>query len=141
MRATMREPDNQEAASSTRAHSGVGRLAFLVAAGMFLSRIAGLVRERIFAHFFGNSFAADAFRAALRIPNFLQNLFGEGVLAASFIPVYARLVAQGEKRESGRLAGAIFSLLALVTAVLVLAGVLATPYLIDAIAPGFHGET
>ena len=123
------------------AHAGIGRSAFLVAAGIFLSRLAGVVRESVFAHYFGNSFAADAFRAALRIPNFLQNLFGEGVLSASFIPVYAKLVAQGEKEESGRVAGAVFSLLALVTAVLVLAGVLATPYLIDAIAPGFKGET
>ena len=123
------------------AQSSVGRSAFLVAAAILLSRLSGLVRERIFAYFFGNSAAADAFRAALRIPNALQNLFGEGVLSASFIPVYARLVAQGEKEESGRVAGTIFSLLALATSVLVLAGVLATPWLIGLIAPGFHGET
>src|SRR5690349_9897989 len=130
-----------EGAPAAAAHAGVGRHAFLVATGIFLSRIAGLVRERAIAHFLGNSFAADALRGALRIPNILQNLFGEGVLSASFIPVYAKLVAQGEEEESGRVAGAVFSLLALVTSVLVLSGVLATPYLIDAIAPGFKGET
>src|SRR5215510_3620827 len=123
------------------ARQSVGRSAFLVAAGIFLSRVFGLVRDRVFAHYFGISYAADAFRAAMRIPNFLQNLFGEGVLSASFIPVYAKLVAEGKEEESGRVAGAVFSLLALVTAVLVLAGVLATPYLIDAIAPGFKDET
>lgn len=116
----------------------IGRSAFLVAAGIFLSRIFGLVRESVFAYFFGLAPAADAFRAALRIPNILQNLFGEGVLSASFIPVYAKLVAQGEEEESGRVAGAVFALLALVTSVLVLLGVLATPWLIDLIAPGFH---
>ncbi|HYL93949.1 MAG TPA: murein biosynthesis integral membrane protein MurJ [Alphaproteobacteria bacterium] len=121
--------------------SSTGHMAFLVAAGIFLSRIAGLVRERVISHFLGNSFAADAFRGALKIPNFLQNLFGEGVLSASFIPVYAKLVAQGDEKESGRVAGAIFSLLALVVAVLVLGGVLATPYVIDAVTPGFKGET
>jgi putative peptidoglycan lipid II flippase len=119
----------------------VGRHAFLVAAGIFLSRIAGLVRDRIFAHFFGITYVADAFKAALRIPNTLQNLFGEGVLSASFIPVYARLVAQKDREEAGRVAGAVFSLLALITSVLVLAGVLATPYIIDVIAFGFKGET
>src|SRR5688572_29459453 len=113
---------------------------FLVAAGIFLSRIAGLVRQRVFAHYFGNSEAADAFGAAFRIPNLLQNLFGEGVLSASFIPVYARLLAEGDDEEAGRLAGAVVALLTLVTAVLVLAGVLATPWLIDLIAPGFEGE-
>jgi putative peptidoglycan lipid II flippase len=119
----------------------VGRHAFLVAAGIFLSRITGLVRDRIFAHFFGITYVADAFKAALRIPNTLQNLFGEGVLSASFIPVYARLVAQKDREEAGRVAGAVFSLLAIITSVLVLVGVLATPYLIDVIAFGFKGET
>jgi putative peptidoglycan lipid II flippase len=112
----------------------------LVAAGIFLSRIAGLIRERVFAHYFGNSDAADAFKAAFRIPNFLQNMFGEGVLSASFIPVYAALLAREDDEEAKRTAGAVASLLALTTSILVLIGVLATPYLIDAIAPGFHGE-
>jgi putative peptidoglycan lipid II flippase len=115
--------------------------AFFVAAGILCSRLAGLVRLRVFAHYFGlQSDAADAFNAAFRIPNFLQNLFGEGALSASFIPVYAALVARGEQREADRVAGAVAALLALVVAVLVLAGVLATPLLIAAIAPGFTGE-
>ncbi len=118
-----------------------GRHAFLVASGIFLSRLAGLVRQRFFAHFFGQrSDAADAFMAAIRIPNLLQNLFGEGVLSASFIPVYAKLLAEGDEEESGRVAGAVGALLGLVTAVLVLVGVLATPVFIDAIAPGFKDE-
>jgi putative peptidoglycan lipid II flippase len=116
------------------------RSSFLVAAGIFLSRIAGLIRDRVFAHYFGNSDAADAFKAAFRIPNALQNLFGEGVLSASFIPVYAALLARDEDEEARRTAGAVAALLALSTSILVLVGVLATPYLIDAIAPGFTGE-
>src|SRR6476646_5699475 len=111
----------------------------MVAAGILLSRILGLVRNRVFAHFFGTSDAADAFNAAFRIPNFLQNLFGEGVLSASFIPVYAGLRARGEDAEARRVAGAVAALLALATAVLVLIGVLATPWLIALIAPGFDG--
>jgi putative peptidoglycan lipid II flippase len=133
----MRKPS----VGSGTAQATIGRSAFLVASGIFFSRISGLIRDRVFSHFFGLSFAADAFRAALRIPNFLQNLFGEGVLSASFIPVYAKLVAEEKKEEAGQVAGVVFSLLALVTALLVLAGVLATPYLIDAIAPGFSGDT
>ncbi len=116
------------------------RSAFLVASGIFLSRVAGLIRDRVFAHYFGNSDAADVFKAAFRIPNFLQNLFGEGVLSASFIPVYARLLASNDKEEARKTAGAVAALLALSTSLLVLLGVLTAPWLIDAIAPGFHGE-
>jgi putative peptidoglycan lipid II flippase len=112
----------------------------LVATGIFLSRVAGLVRDRVFAHYFGNSDAADAFKAAFRIPNALQNLFGEGVLSASFIPVYAGLLARKESEEARRTAGGVAGLLSLSTSILVLIGVLTTPYLIDAIAPGFSGE-
>jgi putative peptidoglycan lipid II flippase len=114
--------------------------ASLVAAGIFLSKIAGLVRESVFTYYFGNSAAADSFKAALRIPNFLQNLFGEGVLSASFIPVYAGLRAHKNDEEAGRVAGAVFAILALLSSTVVLVGVLATPFFIDAIAPGFTGS-
>ena len=112
----------------------------LVAAGILLSRVTGFVRQYVFAHFFGNGAAADAFNAALRIPNLLQNLFGEGVLSASFIPVYARLVGRADDEEASRLAGVIAALLSVLTAVLVVLGILATPLLIGLIAPGFSGE-
>ncbi len=120
--------------------ASTGRHAFLVGAGILLSRIIGLVRQRIFASYFGLSGAGDAFTAAFRIPNFLQNVFGEGALSASFIPVYAKLLAGKDEQEAGRVAGAVFALLAVVTSILVLVGVLTTPYIINAIAPGFEGE-
>ena len=129
-----------EKLAEARKPQGTGRGAFLVGAGILLSRIVGVVRQRVFAYFLGNSDAMDAFNAAFRIPNFLQNVFGEGALSASFIPVYARLLAQDDEEEADRVAWSVFSMLALVVSALVLAGVLATPLLINAIAPGFAGE-
>ncbi|WP_196240341.1 murein biosynthesis integral membrane protein MurJ [Dyella choica] len=114
--------------------------ALLVGAGILCSRLFGLVRQRVFSHYFGLSDAADIFSAALRVPNFLQNLFGEGVLSASFIPVYARLLAQHKQEEADRLAGAIFAILALIISLIVALGILATPYLLWLIAPGYTGE-
>jgi putative peptidoglycan lipid II flippase len=115
------------------------RNALFVGSGILLSRLVGLVRERVFAHYFGNTDPADAFKAALRIPNLLQNLFGEGALSSSFIPVYARLLASGEKEEADRVSRVVGSVLSIVISVLVLLGILATPVLIDLIAPGFEG--
>ncbi len=116
-----------------------GRAATLVATGILFSRLAGLVRQHFLARYLGLSDGADAFNAAFRIPNFLQNLFGEGVLSASFIPVYARLRANGEEAEAARVASAVLSLLAIATSILVLLGIAATPVLIAVIAPGFTG--
>src|ERR1700730_9685500 len=120
--------------------ASTGRSAFLVGAGILISRIVGLIRQRIFAHYFGTSAAGDAFSAAFRIPNFLQNVFGEGALSASFIPVYSKLLAQDNEEEASHVASAILALLALVTSTIVLVGVLFTPYFIDVIAWGFEGE-
>jgi putative peptidoglycan lipid II flippase len=115
--------------------------ALAVGAGIFLSRIAGLIRERALAHYLGLSPAAGAFTAALRIPNLLQNLLGEGVLSASFIPVYARLCAEGRQDDASRVARAIGTLLALVASSLALAGVFAARPLVELLAPGYHGAT
>ncbi len=113
-----------------------GKGALLVAAGIFLSRIAGFVRQKVFAHYLGSGDAADAFTLALRAPNFLQNLFGEGVLSASFIPVYARLHDR-DPAEARRVAGAVASLLFLAMSVLVAAGILLAPAIVAVFAAGF----
>lgn len=89
------------------------------------------------SHFLGLSDAADAFSQAFRIPNILQNILGEGALSASFIPVYARLIAEGKQDEARRVAGAIAGLLALVVAVLVAIGISTAPWLVDLLAPGW----
>jgi len=114
--------------------------AAMVAAGILLSRISGLIRERFFAHYLGASLAMDAYRVAFRVPNMLQNLLGEGVLSASFIPVYARLRAEGRQREASELAEAIFALLALIASVIVALGVLCAPLLVTVLASGIRGE-
>jgi putative peptidoglycan lipid II flippase len=112
----------------------------LVASGIFLSRILGFVRQRIFGYYFGISDAADIFNTAFRIPNFLQNLFGEGALSASFIPVYSKLRAEGEGKEAENVAHAVISILSLVVSLFVLIGIVAAPALVSAIAPGFEGD-
>ncbi|HEX5702014.1 MAG TPA: murein biosynthesis integral membrane protein MurJ [Pyrinomonadaceae bacterium] len=118
-----------------------GKSAFLVAAGILISRILGVIRQRVFAHYLGISDAAGAFDAAFRIPNFLQNVFGEGALSASFIPVYAKLLAKGDDREATRVANAVLTLLALITSVIVLIGIFTAPYWIIVFTKSFDEGT
>jgi putative peptidoglycan lipid II flippase len=119
---------------------GSGLAAALIAAGILLSRFVGLVRQMFMARYLGAGMAADAFNAAFKIPNILQNIMGEGALSASLIPVYASLLGRGEREEADRVAGAVAGLLALASTVFVVAGVLLTPMLIALIAPGFEGD-
>ena len=114
--------------------------AFLVGAGILLSRLAGLIRQTMMARYLGADVSADAFNAAFRIPNLLQNLFGEGVLSASFIPEYAGLLGRGDEKEATKLAGAVAGMLALIASIIVLIGVVTAPWLVAIIANGFTGE-
>ncbi len=117
-----------------------GKAATLVGAGIGVSRLLGLVRHRVFAFFLGSSDAADAFAAAFRIPNMLQNLLGEGVLSASLIPVYGGLKAAGDDEGRREVASAVLALLSLATAVIVLLGVVFAPQITSLIAIGYRGE-
>ncbi len=116
------------------------RAAALVSAGIFLSRIAGLIRTQLTAAVLGAGLVGDAFQAAFRIPNLLQNLLGEGVLSASFIPVYAQAVEEGDEKKSGQLAGAIGGLLGLLSAVIVVVGIVAARPIAAVLVWGFEGE-
>lgn len=127
--------------SRTAGRRSGGRASALVGAGILLSRLTGLVRERVVAHFFGISYTADAFAAAHRIPNFLQSLLGEGVLSASVVPVYSRLLAADREADAGRLAGALAGLLSAIVGVAVLLMVVFARGLVTVLAPGLSGET
>ena len=134
---TMRAPVPPVAPAPAAPAPGSG--AAQVGAGILLSRVSGLVREIVTTSLLGLGVAADAFRAALRIPNLMQNLLGEGVLSASFIPVYSRLVDE-DPEEAGRTAGAVVGLLAALTSVLVLAGMVLARPITTVLTPGFSGE-
>lgn len=101
----------------------------------------GYVRERVFAYYLGNGAVADACRAALRIPNVVRNLLGEGTLSASFIPVYAALNERADPRAARALAGAILGLLTLAAGGLAVLGIAFAPALTALVAPGFAGAT
>lgn len=111
-----------------------------MATGILLSRISGLVRQRVLAHYLGLSDAADVFAAAFRIPNLLQNLFGEGALSASFIPSYSRLLGEGRDEDARHLAGAVLGILAVVVSVIVLVGVMGASFLVTLLVPSWTGE-
>jgi putative peptidoglycan lipid II flippase len=116
----------------------VARGAALVTAGILVSRLAGLARQRVVAHVLGTGDAADALAAALRVGNVTQNLLGEGTLSASFIPVYARLRKEDPQRARA-FALAALGLLAAAVAALSAVFVLTAPWITRAVAPGFQG--
>ncbi|OGD32670.1 MAG: murein biosynthesis integral membrane protein MurJ [Candidatus Aminicenantes bacterium RBG_19FT_COMBO_58_17] len=115
----------------------VARSTTLVSSATFVSRLFGLVREQIFAFLFGAGFATDAFVAAFRIPNLLRDLFAEGALSAAFVPVFTDYLVNKDKKEAFRLGNLVVNALLVILFVIVVIGILATPWIVDLIAPGF----
>lgn len=109
------------------------------AAGIGVSRLSGLVRTALVTNVLGIGTIGDAFAAAMRIPNFLQNLLGEGALSGAFVPAYSSL-SERDERAAGRLAGAVATFLIAVTAAAALVSIFAARPLVRLIAWGFVGE-
>ncbi len=112
----------------------------VVSSATFLSRILGLVREQVFAYLFGAGFATDAFIAAFRIPNLLRDLFAEGALSSAFIPVFTDHLTNQGKEKAWELANLVLNLLLITLCVIVILGIIFSPYIVQLIAPGFDEE-
>lgn len=108
-----------------------------IAGGILTSRVVGLMREQVLAYFLGVSAYMDVYQAAIKVPNLLQNLLGEGTLSASFIPIYSRMIEEGREEEAGRFAGAVFGLLLALVAVATILGVVLARPLTMLVAGGF----
>ena len=115
----------------------VTRAAGVVGSATFLSRIFGFIRDVVIAWFFGAGLSSDAFLVAFRIPNLLRRLFAEGSLSIAFIPVFAECLTNRGKDDAFALARSALWLLSVALAVVALAGILLSPYIIGVIAPGF----
>ncbi|WP_437616487.1 murein biosynthesis integral membrane protein MurJ [Sorangium sp. So ce834] len=127
-------------AAGPEAAPSAARSSAMVTAGIILSRLVGLIRQRVTAHFFGTSELADVIAAAFRAGNITQNLLGEGTLSATFIPVYARLRAAGDARRAAHFALSALGLLLVAAAAASLLGVLAAPWLSFLVAAGFDED-
>jgi putative peptidoglycan lipid II flippase len=114
------------------------KAAGVIGAATFTSRILGFIRDMVLARLFGATPAADAFYVAFRIPSLLRELFAEGSMSAAFIPVFTEYHSQKSPREAWELASAVFTTLLTIVTLVTLAGILAAPWLVQLLAPGFH---
>ena len=136
----MSEFKEDRAARAQSAQARVTRAAGVTGAFTLLSRILGLVRDQVVAYLFGAGPAADAFFVAFRIPNLLRRWSAEGAMSAAFVPVYTQELITHGPEEARKTAGAAFSILAAILAVITLAGVIFAPCLVQLIAPGYADE-
>lgn len=130
----------EQAVDKNPKHQSVARSAGIVSIAVMFSRILGLVRETVFARFFGAGYLYDAFVVAFKIPNILRDLFAEGALSAAFVKVFTDYQIKKTEIEAWRLAALIFNVLAVVMSVITVIGILVAPYIVPLLARGFPPE-
>ncbi|HTL12898.1 MAG TPA: murein biosynthesis integral membrane protein MurJ [Bdellovibrionota bacterium] len=114
------------------------RAAGAMGVAVAISRVTGLVREQAFAYLFGASDAMDAFNIAFRIPNLFRNLFAEGAMSASFVPVLVQVREKEGEKRAFRLATLVFKVLLVAGLTAAAIGCLGSPVLVNLMASAFH---
>lgn len=115
--------------------------ALIIAGASLISRVVGLARDRVFAHYFGTLPTMDAYYAAFKIPDLIYNLIIVGALTAGFIPTFTKLFyRQGDKNPAWKLANNVINIICIGLLILCGLAIVFTPALTRMIAPGFKGE-
>lgn len=109
----------------------------IVSFNTLLSRISGLVRDVVFARFFGADALTDAFFIAFKIPNFLRRLFAEGAFSQAFVPVLTEAKTKGSHEEVKQLTQQVTGTLGLILFVITAIGIIAAPILVMVFASGY----
>jgi putative peptidoglycan lipid II flippase len=118
----------------------VARSAGIVSIAVMFSRLLGLLREVVFARYFGAGFLMDAYVVAFRIPNVLRDLFAEGALSVAFVKVFTDYQINKSEKEAWRLASMVFNLLAVILSLICIVGVIFSKQFVALIAGGFSPE-
>lgn len=125
---------------SQDSHHNIRKHTLIATAAIFSSRILGLVREKVFAYFFGASLVMDAFIVAFRVPNMLRDLLAEGALSQSFTTIFAQILGKGDRQKAFTLSNKILSLILVFLSCLLILGIVFAPQLIHVFADGFEGD-
>ena len=112
----------------------------MVSGMTLVSRVLGLVRDVVFARYFGATIVMDAFIVANRIPNMLRRFFAEGAFSQGFVPVMAQYREKNDHVEARQLVDAVAGTLGLGLFLITLVGVAVAPLLVVIVAPGFIGD-
>ena len=121
-------------------HRSVARSAGIVSIAVMFSRVLGLIREMLFAKYFGAGFLYDAFIVGFRIPNLLRDLFAEGALSSAFVKVFTDYQIKNNEKEAWRLASLIFNGLAVVLSVICILGIFLSPLFVKIITYNYLGD-
>ena len=126
-----------EPGDTEQQRASVARNAGIISLAVMASRVLGLVRDQVFAVFFGAGLQYDAFLTAFRIPNLLRDLLAEGALSAAFVTTFTQTLQSKGKEAAQRLSNRVATLIVLFIAVISVLAWIYAPAIVRLLAPGF----
>jgi putative peptidoglycan lipid II flippase len=118
----------------------VGSAALVISGAYLLSRLLGLLRDRLLIAHFGVGATLDAYMAAFSLPDLLFTLLVSGAFAVTFIPVFTKEMKRGEDSEAWDMSSTLLNLLVIVTVVAAILGIIFASPIVSVMAAGFHGS-
>lgn len=115
----------------------MGRAAAVMMSSVFLSRLLGYARDAVIAYRHGATPETDAYFAAFTLPDFLNYLLAGGALSITFIPIFARCVAEGREQDGHRAFSVIATVMGIAMLFFIILGEFLAERLVPIIAPGF----
>jgi putative peptidoglycan lipid II flippase len=129
--------ESVESEKTEQPRASVTRNAGIISLAVMASRVLGLVRDQVFAIFFGAGLQYDAFITAFRIPNLLRDLFAEGALSAAFVTTFSQTLQSKGKEAAIRLSNQVATLIIVIIAAISIVAWIYTPAIVQTLAPGF----
>lgn len=129
-----------EAEKPTTKQTSVAKSAGIVSIAVMFSRVLGLVREMVFARYFGAGFLYDAYQVAFTLPNVLRDLFAEGALSAAFVKVFTDYQINKGEKEAWRLASLVLNAVAVILSIITILGIVFSKQIVEKVAQGFPPE-
>jgi len=124
-------------ASAEVVRRGLLRSAAALTVLTFVSRLLGLVREQVRSYYLGTGTSSDAFGLASTLPNLFRRLLGEGAMTAAFVPIFSGYVQKGDQKKLTEFLGAFLTLFTVVTAIVCIVGIGASPWIVETFFTGF----
>jgi putative peptidoglycan lipid II flippase len=119
----------------------VGTAALVISMAYLLSRLLGLLRDRLLVAHFGVGSDLSAYYAAFRLPELLFTLLVSGAFAVAFIPVLTEHLEKDQRDQAWRVASSLLNILVLVTVAGGIIGIIFADPLTWLLAPGFDAHT
>ncbi|MBI5449228.1 murein biosynthesis integral membrane protein MurJ [Candidatus Gottesmanbacteria bacterium] len=119
-----------------RKQQSIGSAAFVLMVMVFVSRVLGLVRDRMLSARFSPD-ELGVYFAAFRLPNLLFELLVMGAFTSAFIPVFTKYIVKNQEQDANRMAATLINISLVVLAVLMIPLLVWTREISEFLAPGF----